>query len=172
MRPHTRVPTRLQTYTSESRNRNSDIRPIQKKSPRILKRRGYVSDLADLEEMWVNRKASCGTQSKWSSCAYWLSKPHEKRWPKWWQEIDFSDDVGPDVRSQIIVRKDVLFIEAKQNLDCVSLRDIIRRSHLTHTSGIRDPMRELNVSEQESRYANLIQGSGSAWAFSSSVSGW
>lgn len=59
--------------------------------------------------------------------------------------------------SQIIVRKDVLFNEAKQNLDCVSLRDNIRRSHLTHTSGIRDPMRDLNVSEQESRYANLIQ---------------
>jgi hypothetical protein len=42
MKHHTHVPNRLQTYTSESRNRNSDIRPIQKKSPRILKRRGYV----------------------------------------------------------------------------------------------------------------------------------
>jgi Zinc knuckle len=60
--------------------------------------------------------------------------------------------------SQSKVREDPEFKTAKENLDCILLWEIIRKSHLTHTFEIGDPMREINVSEQESRYANLKQG--------------
>ena len=60
--------------------------------------------------------------------------------------------------SQSKVRKDPEFMEAKRNLDCILQWEIIQKSHLTHTFGIGDPMGEINVSEQESRYANLKQG--------------
>jgi hypothetical protein len=56
------------------------------------------------------------------------------------------------------VREDPGFKTAKESLDCILLWEITRKSHLTHTFGIGDPMRGINVSEQESRYANLKQG--------------
>ena len=60
--------------------------------------------------------------------------------------------------SQSKVREDPEFKTAKESLDCILLCEITRKSHLTHTFGIGDPMRDINVSEQESRYANLKQG--------------
>jgi hypothetical protein len=66
--------------------------------------------------------------------------------------------VATSAASQSKIREDPEFKEAKENLDCIMLWDITRKSHLTHTFGIGDPMRELNVSEQESRYAALKQG--------------
>jgi hypothetical protein len=65
--------------------------------------------------------------------------------------------------SQSKGREDPEFKTAKENLDCILLWEIIRKSHLTHTFGIGDPMREINVSEQESRYANLKQGDRELW---------
>ena len=58
--------------------------------------------------------------------------------------------------SQSKVREDPDFEDAFVHLDCIRL--FIRRSHLTHIFGNGDPMREVNIQEQESRYAALKQG--------------
>lgn len=125
-----------------------------------------ASDLADQEERRVIRKAKrvalrraneklmvklreLAFEGRRKEIAQ-ITKDQRLIFPMMW--------VRMSAASQSKVREDVLFKEAKQNLDCISLWDIIRRSHLTHTFGIGDPMRELNVSEQESRYANLKQG--------------
>lgn len=42
--------------------------------------------------------------------------------------------------------------------DCVLLWDFIRRTHLTHIYGDGDPMVQVNIQEQETRYAELRQG--------------
>lgn len=41
--------------------------------------------------------------------------------------------------------------------DCVLLWEFVRRTHLTHIYGDGDPMVQVNVQEQESRYADLRQ---------------
>ena len=42
--------------------------------------------------------------------------------------------------------------------DCVLLWEFIRRTHLTHIYGDGDPMVQVNIQEQETRYAELRQG--------------
>ena len=42
--------------------------------------------------------------------------------------------------------------------DCVLLWEFIRRTHLTHIYGDGDPMIQVNIQEQETRYAELRQG--------------
>ena len=42
--------------------------------------------------------------------------------------------------------------------DCVQLWGFIRRTHLTHIYGDDDPMVQVNIHEQETRYAELKQG--------------
>ena len=71
-------------------------------------------------------------------------------WPMMWSRMSPS--------SQSKVREQDGFLAAKQALDCVKLWELIRRTHLTHTFGDGDPMREVNVQEQESRYSALRQG--------------
>ena len=41
--------------------------------------------------------------------------------------------------------------------DCVQLWEFVRRTHLTHIYGDGDPMVQINIQEQESRYADLRQ---------------
>ena len=41
--------------------------------------------------------------------------------------------------------------------DCVQLWEFVRRTHLTHIYGDGDPMVQVNIQEQESRYAELRQ---------------
>ena len=60
--------------------------------------------------------------------------------------------------SQSKVRADPDFEDAFLHLDRIRLWDFIRRSHLTHIFGNGDPMREVNIQEQEFRYAALKQG--------------
>jgi Zinc knuckle len=60
--------------------------------------------------------------------------------------------------SQSKVREDPDFEDAFLHLDCIRLWNFIRRSHLTHIFGNSDPMREVNIGEQEARYAALKQG--------------
>jgi hypothetical protein len=40
----------------------------------------------------------------------------------------------------------------------VNIWELIRRTHLTHIFGVEDPMREMNILEQETRFAALRQG--------------
>ena len=42
--------------------------------------------------------------------------------------------------------------------DCVLLWEFIRRAHLTRIHGDGDPMVQVNIQEQETRYAELRQG--------------
>ena len=70
-------------------------------------------------------------------------------WPFMWSRMSPA--------SQSKVREDPDFEDAYLNLDCVRLWDFIRRSHLTHIYGEGDPMRELNIQEQENKYHDLRQ---------------
>jgi hypothetical protein len=60
--------------------------------------------------------------------------------------------------SQSRVREEEDFEEAYLALDCVKLWELIRRTHLTHIYGVEDPMKEMNILEQETRFAALKQG--------------
>jgi hypothetical protein len=60
--------------------------------------------------------------------------------------------------SQSRVREEEDFEEAYMSLDSVKLWELIRRTHLTHIFGDGDPMREVNILEQETRFAALRQG--------------
>ena len=60
--------------------------------------------------------------------------------------------------SQGKVREEPGFPAAELARDCVILWDMIRRTHLTHIFGLDDPMLQLNIREQETRYASLKQG--------------
>jgi hypothetical protein len=60
--------------------------------------------------------------------------------------------------SQSRVREEEDYKEAYLGLDCVKLWELIRRTHLTHIFGDGDPMREVNILEQETRFAALRQG--------------
>lgn len=60
--------------------------------------------------------------------------------------------------SQSRVKEEEDYEEAYLALDCVTLWELIRRTHLTHIFGDGDPMREVNVLEQETRFAALRQG--------------
>lgn len=71
-------------------------------------------------------------------------------WPMMWCKMSAA--------SQSKVREDPQFEDAYLNLDCIRLWDFIRRSHLTHVFGDADPMREVNIQDQEQRYSALRQG--------------
>jgi hypothetical protein len=68
------------------------------------------------------------------------------------------------------VREEEDFEEAYMSLDSVKLWELIRRTHLTHTFGDGDPMREVNILEQETRFAALRQGGGNISQHSNCVS--
>ena len=71
-------------------------------------------------------------------------------WPLMWAKMS--------VASQSKVREDPDFENALLHLDCIRLWNFIRRTHLTHVFGDGDPMAQVNVQDQESRYALLRQG--------------
>jgi hypothetical protein len=60
--------------------------------------------------------------------------------------------------SQSRVREEEEFEEFSQSLDCVGLWELIRRTHLIHIFGDGDPMREVNILEQETQFGALRQG--------------
>ena len=60
--------------------------------------------------------------------------------------------------SQSKVREEPGYAAAALSRDCVALWDMIRRTHLTHIFGEGDPMLQLNIREQEMKYAALKQG--------------
>ena len=62
------------------------------------------------------------------------------------------------IASQSKVEEEEGFEQAHIDLDSVRLWGFIRRTHLTHIFGVGDPVMEVNVQEQESRYAVLRQG--------------
>ena len=64
-------------------------------------------------------------------------------WPFMWSRMSPA--------SQSKVKENPDFENAYLHLDCVRLWDFIRRSHLTHIYGEGDPMRELNIQEQENK---------------------
>jgi hypothetical protein len=70
-------------------------------------------------------------------------------WPLMWSKMSPA--------SQSKVKEDPDYENAYLNLDCVRLWGFIRRTHLTHIFGDGDPLREINIQEQESRYSNLRQ---------------
>ena len=71
-------------------------------------------------------------------------------WPLMWSRMSLA--------SQCKVREEADFEDAHLNLDCVRLWAFVRRTHLTHVFGEGDPMRDINVQEQELRYTSLRQG--------------
>jgi hypothetical protein len=78
-------------------------------------------------------------------------KAHERTvWPMMWKRMSLP--------SQSRVREEEDFEEGYLSLDCVKLWELIRRTHLTHIYGVEDPMEEMNILEQESRFAALHQG--------------
>jgi hypothetical protein len=80
-----------------------------------------------------------------------IRKSNERTvWPLMWKRMSLA--------SQSRVRKEVDFEEAYLALDCVKLSELIRRIHLTHIYGVEDPMKEMNILEQETRFSALKQG--------------
>jgi hypothetical protein len=78
-------------------------------------------------------------------------KAHERTvWPMMWKRMSLP--------SQSRVREEEDFEEGYLFLDCVKLWELIRRAHLTRIYGVEDPMKEMNVLEQESRFAALHHG--------------
>ena len=71
-------------------------------------------------------------------------------WPIMWERMS--------IGSQSKVREQEDFQAAFLRLDCVTLWRFIRQTHLTHVFGAGDPMAEVNVQEQEQRYAAMRQG--------------
>jgi hypothetical protein len=59
--------------------------------------------------------------------------------------------------SQSRVREEEEFEEVTLTLDCVRLWELIRRTHLTHIFGDGDPIREVNILKQETRFGALRQ---------------
>jgi hypothetical protein len=59
--------------------------------------------------------------------------------------------------SQSRVREEEEFQEVTLTLDCVRLWELIRRTHLTHIFGDGDPIREVNILKQETRFGALRQ---------------
>jgi hypothetical protein len=70
-------------------------------------------------------------------------------WPMMWCKMSSA--------SQSKVKEEEDFEAACLDLDCVRLWGFIRRTHRTHIYGDGDPMTEVNVQEQETRYAALRQ---------------
>ena len=60
--------------------------------------------------------------------------------------------------SQSRVKEKEEFKAVYDSQDCVLLWALICRTHLTHIFGDTDPMKEVNMQEQESKYALLRQG--------------
>ena len=80
-----------------------------------------------------------------------IQKANERTvWPMMWTRMSQA--------SQSRVKEDEEYEEAYMALDCVKLWSFIRRTHLTHIFGDGDPMREVNILEQETRFAALRQG--------------
>jgi Zinc knuckle len=80
-----------------------------------------------------------------------IQKSNERTvWPLMWKRMSLA--------SQSRVREEEDYEEAYLALDCVKLWELIRRTHLTHIFGVEDPMREMNILEQETRFAALRQG--------------
>ena len=80
-----------------------------------------------------------------------IQKSNERTvWPMMWTRMSQA--------SQSRVKEEEEYEEAYMALDCVKLWSFIRRTHLTHIFGDGDPMREVNILEQETRFAALRQG--------------
>jgi Zinc knuckle len=76
-----------------------------------------------------------------------IQKANERTvWPMMWTRMSQA--------SQSRVKEEEEYLA----LDCVKLWSFIRRTHLTHIFGDGDPMREVNILEQETRFAALRQG--------------
>jgi hypothetical protein len=73
-----------------------------------------------------------------------------KIFPTMWEECSPA--------SQRMIREDPDFDDAALALDPVRLWGFIRRTHLTHIFGVGDPMTEVNIQEQQARFASLRQG--------------
>lgn len=92
------------------------------------------------ESEYLNRKRELKIQKENERTVY----------PMMWKRMSLG--------SQSRVREEEEFRDAYLSLDCVMLWTLIRRTHLTHVFGDTDPMKEVNMQEQESRYAALRQG--------------
>jgi hypothetical protein len=71
-------------------------------------------------------------------------------WGRIWRKMSLA--------SQSRVREEEDSEEAYMSLDSVKLWELIRRTHLTHIFGDGDPMREVNILKQETRFAAVRQG--------------
>ena len=60
--------------------------------------------------------------------------------------------------SQSRVREEEDYEQAYLTLGCILLWALIRKTHLTHIFGDTDPMNDVNLHEQESKYNSLRQG--------------
>jgi hypothetical protein len=80
-----------------------------------------------------------------------IQKANERTaYPMMWRKMSLA--------SQSRVREEEEFEKFSLSLDCVGLWELIRRTHLTHIFGDGDPMREVNILEQETRFGALRQG--------------
>jgi hypothetical protein len=80
-----------------------------------------------------------------------IQKANERTaYPMMWRKMSLA--------SQSRVREVEEFEEFSLSLDCVGLWELIRRTHLTHIFRDGDPMREVNILEQETRFGALRQG--------------
>ena len=78
-------------------------------------------------------------------------KEHERTvYPMMWRRMSPA--------SQSRVREEEDYEQAYLTLDCVLLWALIRKTHLTHIFGDTDPMNDVNMHEQESKYNSLRQG--------------
>ena len=92
------------------------------------------------ESCWESRRKKIDKQEE-----------HERNiWPMMWSKMS--------IASQSKVQEEEGYERAHIDLDSVKLWGFIRRTHLTHIFGVGDPLLEVNVQEQESRYAVLRQG--------------
>jgi hypothetical protein len=67
-------------------------------------------------------------------------------------------ELRPSAASLAKIKEEATYDQISLDQDVIGLWGLIRRTHLTHIYGEGDPLMEVNVKEQEIRYANLKQG--------------
>jgi hypothetical protein len=108
---------------------------------RDVKRRAREKLILKLREgVYEGRRKAMETQKTNECTAY----------PMIWRKMSLA--------SQSRVREEEEFEEVSLTLESVGLWELIRRTHLTHIFGDGDPMREVNILEQETRFGVPRQG--------------
>ena len=124
-----RAAERALRRAAKSKSRRESKRKLRQKSKAKQRDENRSARKKDLKEQYENERTI---------------------YPMMWKRMSLG--------SQSRVREEEEYKVAYDTLDCVLLWALIRRTHLTHIYGVEDPMREVNVQDQEAKYSALRQG--------------